>query len=164
MVPTCLLMLHHLLYAVVFNYFFYRMFLHAINYFTNSKVTKWYIHLAYLWNTVDTQNNLHVIFFKKHYSRSGVGNQTNATFQRVSTMTAQQKPVQTHLNSAKQATPPQLTVRGSSTGSSVLIPVSSSSGPVQAPRTLNQVSPQPIIINKQVPIYLSLLSAAFSYG
>uniref|UniRef100_A0A3B4CW72 C2H2-type domain-containing protein n=1 Tax=Pygocentrus nattereri TaxID=42514 RepID=A0A3B4CW72_PYGNA len=84
-------------------------------------------------------------------SRPTVGNQTNATFQRPSTMTSPQKSVQVQMNSAKQPAAPQLTVRGSSqsTGSSVLIPVSSPSGPLQAPRTLNTVSPQPIIINKQ---------------
>ncbi|KAI4878490.1 hypothetical protein NFI96_028126 [Prochilodus magdalenae] len=84
-------------------------------------------------------------------SRPGAGNQTNATFQRPSTVTTPQKSAQIQMNAAKQSAAPQLAVRSSlqSTGGPVLIPVSSPSGPLQAPRTLNTISPQPIIINKQ---------------
>uniref|UniRef100_A0A3B1KHL0 Zinc finger protein 280D n=1 Tax=Astyanax mexicanus TaxID=7994 RepID=A0A3B1KHL0_ASTMX len=75
-------------------------------------------------------------------SRPNVSNPPNTAFQRPPTLTSPQKTVQ--MNTAK-------TFRGSSqsTCSPVLMPVSSPSGPLLTPRTLNTVSPQPIIINKQ---------------
>ncbi|XP_066513311.1 zinc finger protein 280C-like isoform X1 [Hoplias malabaricus] len=88
-------------------------------------------------------------------SRPNVGNQTSATFQRTPAtpglLTSPQKTGQIQINSVKPPPVPQLTIRGPTplTSNSILIPVSSASGPLQVPRTLNTVSPQPIIINKQ---------------
>lgn len=84
-------------------------------------------------------------------SRPNVSNPPNTTFQRPPTLTSPQKTVQAQMNSAKTSAAAPLTFRGSSqsTCSPVLMPVSSPSGPLLTPRTLNTVSPQPIIINKQ---------------
>ncbi|XP_076853434.1 zinc finger protein 280C [Brachyhypopomus gauderio] len=88
-------------------------------------------------------------------SRPSAGSQRNqpsATYQRGPSLTSPQKSGQPLVNSAKQPAAPQVAVRAPahSAGGSVLIPVSSPSAPVQAAhRTINPISPQPIIINNQ---------------
>ncbi|TSK20035.1 hypothetical protein Baya_1583 [Bagarius yarrelli] len=78
--------------------------------------------------------------------RTGAGyqrNQPNVRFQRVTSL---QKTGPTPINSTKQ--PSQIAVRGSS--QPVIIPVNPQLAPMQAgPRSLNTVSPHPIIINNQ---------------
>ncbi|KAK1802272.1 hypothetical protein P4O66_021937, partial [Electrophorus voltai] len=89
-------------------------------------------------------NNRPIVSSQRH--------QPSAIYQRGPSLTSTQKTSQPLVNSAKHPAAPHLAVRApaQSAGGSVLIPVSSPSAPQQAaPRTINPISPQPIIINNQ---------------